>query len=566
MGEVIRTDVLVVGGGAAGANAALKAHDHGADVRMVVKGFLGKSGCSIFASHLPYYDPAAETANDRLRYAIRYYNHYLTDQEHVLRMGRYMRTEFHAELERLGVYWLRGEDGRILPTGGRVPTVVAHKQGASGVIIMERRRREVLARGIPVHEECAVTSLLQQDGRVVGATVFDCRRGSTVPILAKATILATGHSDYLASRATATREQSADGIAMALRAGAEAANLEMQWWHVSDMAHPRTWMRIHVYPNPLIGTAETSRLYNDRGEIFYEQKTHSPGSSAPYVEQARRLALEVQRGTARWDGGYFSGYDHIPADVIRTYQHQAKVWKKLGLDVSRDRLECGITWHMRQGGLNVDTTTMQSSLPGLYLAGGIGCHYLGGVGPVSYDGKVAGTCAAEEALGRTAPSLPAAQVDAEDRRILGFLRRAEDGLRPISLKLAIRDVMWELGYVKNETKLRRALAALERLRDEALPRLGLESTSRNWNSGWLDALDVSAMIDASEATVRSALLRTESRGPFYRDDYPIVDNERWIAKVVLRRNGQGWESRIEPIPTPHLQPERAREPFFDADY
>jgi succinate dehydrogenase / fumarate reductase flavoprotein subunit len=567
MSETISTDVLVIGGGAAGANAALKAADRGAEVLMVVKGFLGKSGCSIFASHLPYYDESTpQKAKDRFRYAVRYYNHYLTDQEHVRRMGVYMRTEFHAELERLGVYWLRREDGTLMPSLGLVPMVVAHKQGASGVLIMEKRRREILGRRIPVLEESAATSLLMRDGRVVGATVFDYRHGALRPVLAKSTIIATGHSDYLASRSTGTREQSADGIAMALRAGAEVANLEIQWWHVSDMASPRTWMRIHLYPNPLLGTAESSRLYNSHGEVFYEQKTHSPGSSAPYVEQARRLALEVERGAARWDGGYFSGYDHIPSDVIKTYQHQAKVWKKLGLDVGRDRLECGITWHMRQGGINVATETMRTSLPGLYAAGGIAAHYLGGVGPVSYDGKVAGTAAAEEALGAREPDLPGDQVAAEERRIFGFLRTGSDGPLPIQVKMRIRDVMWELGYVKNERKLLTALESLERLRVEDLPRLRLQSVSRTWNTGWLDALDVSAMLDACEATVRSGLLRKESRGPFYREDFPYVDNEHWLCKVILRRNGQGWDSRTEPYACPYLEPERAREPFFEADY
>jgi succinate dehydrogenase/fumarate reductase flavoprotein subunit len=564
--DVIRTDVLVIGGGAAGANAALKAADHGARVTMVVKGLLGKSGCSIFASHLPYYDEStAEKASDRFRYAVRYYNHYLTDQDHVRRMGAYMRTEFHAELEELGVYWLRGEDDRPLTPPSRVPIVVANKQGASGPVIMEKRRREVFRRGIPVLEESAATALLVDDGRVVGATVLDYRRGTLSVVLAGATILATGHSDYLASRSTATREQAADGIAMALRAGAELANLEIQWWHISDMAQPRTWMRMHIYPNPLLGTVESSRLYNARGEVFYEQKTHSPASSAPYVEQIRRLALEVQRGDARWDGRYYSGYDHIPADVIRAYQRQARIWDKVGLDVSRHRLECGITWHMRQGGVNLDTTTMRTSLPGLYAAGGIGCHYLGGVGPVSYDGKVAGIAAAEEARTTQAPREPADAIAAEEHRVLGFLKTAPDGPYPIQIKRAIRDVMWELGYVKNEKNLGTALDKLLRLKDE-VPRLRLQSTSRRWNTGWLDALDVQSMLDACEATLRSAAIRKESRGPFYREDYPFVDNEHWLAKVIVRRGESGWTTRVEPIPTPHLPPDRLREPFFEADY
>ena len=374
MVDVLETDVLVIGGGAAGSNAVLKAADRGAKVTMVVKGLLGKSGCSIFAAHIPYRDTSTDhdtsteqKARDFQRFMVRmvrYYNHYLTDQEYCRRLRLYMRAEFFADLERLGLYWRRDAEGHLMAIESRTPALVAHKQGATGPIIMDKRRREILRRGIPVHEECAVTSLVTDGERVVGATVFDYRRGRFFAIAAKSTILATGHSDYLATRSTGTREQSADGIAMAVRVGVELANLEIQWWHVSDVLEPRAWMRYHLYPNPLMGTEETSRLYNSVGEIFFEQKTHSPGASAPYYEQIRRLAREVMAGKARWDGGYYSGYDHIPAEITNAYQHQAKVWSKLGLDIGKDRIECGITWHMRQGGINVDTERMETNLPG----------------------------------------------------------------------------------------------------------------------------------------------------------------------------------------------------------
>ena len=409
MTEVVGTDVLVIGGGAAGTSAVLKAADRGAKVTMVVKGLIGKSGCSVFASTIPFGTPTKEwlvedvapEERERLRlvFMVRYYNHYLADQGYCRRLDAYMRTDFFGDLERLGAYWRRDDEGHIQPTGSRrTPNLVAHKQGATGPAILDKRRREIFRRGITVHEECAVTSLLTDGGRVVGATVLDYRRGKFFAIAAKSTILATGHSDYLATRSTGTREQSADGVAMALRAGAEAANLEIQWWHVSDVGVPKAWMRFHLYPNPLVGTPETSRLYNSQGEMFFEQKTHSPGVSAPYTEQIRRLSREVMAGKARWDGGYFTGYDHIPAEITRTHQHQAKVWEKLGLDVGKDRIECGITWHMRQGGINVDTERMDTNLPGLYVAGGLGCHFLGGIGAVSFDGKMAGEAAADAAL------------------------------------------------------------------------------------------------------------------------------------------------------------------------
>jgi len=344
------------------------------------------------------------------------------------------------------------------------------------------------------------------------------------------------------------------------------ANLEIQWWHVSDVLEPQAWMRMHLYPNPLMGTAETSRLYNENGDMFYEQVTHSPGSSAPYVEQIRRLAREVEAGRARWDGGYYSGYDHIPADVIKTYQHQAKVWSKLGLDVGKDRIECGITIHMRQGGVNVNAETMQTSLPGLHAAGGVAAHYLGGVGPVSFDGKVAGQAAASAAETRTEPSVPTAAINTEEARVFGFLKASPDGMRPVDLKIQIREVMWQLGYVKNEAKMQTALDGLQTLREVCVPKLRLQGDGRAWNTGWLDALDACSMIDACEATVRSGLLRKESRGPFYRDDYPVVDNENWLCKMIVARSGDVWRSRTESYALPYLQPEAPREPFFEVDY
>ena len=567
MAEVFETDVLVIGGGAAGTNAAIKAAHRGAKVTLVVKGLLGKSGCSIFAAFTPYFQKTSEELRrNRWRFMIRYYNHYLADQEYCGRLEDFMCDEFYPDLERLGVYWRRKAEGGLEMIEARTRSLVAHKQGATGPIMMDKRRREVLRRGIPVHEECAVTSLLTDGERVVGATVLDYCRGKYFVIHAASTIIATGHSDYLATRATGTREQSADGISMALRAGAEVANLEIQWWHVSDVLAPKSWMRYHIYPNPLMGTLETSRLYNSNGDVFYEQKTHSPGAAAPYTEQLRRLALEVIGGRARFDGGYHSGYDHISAETTNTYQHQAKIWSKLGLDVGKDRLECGITWHMRHGGINLDAERMATSVPGLYAAGGVGCHYFGGVGPASYDGKVAGEAAAESAQTNGRKALPQQALAAEEQRVFGFLRTGPNGPRPIQAKLRVRQIMWELGYIKNERNMQAALGRLQEVREDMVPHLSLQSTSRNWNTGWMDALDTCSMLDACEAMVRSGLNRKESRGPFYREDYPYVDNENWLCRNVLKRVDGEWQSRVQPIPTPYLTPEKAREPFFEADY
>jgi succinate dehydrogenase/fumarate reductase flavoprotein subunit len=82
---------------------------------------------------------------------------------------------------------------------------------------------------------------------------------------------------------------------MAYRAGAELRSLEIQLWHVSDLAYPKSWMRVHVYPNPMPDTEETTRLYNSKGGLIYELKSMDPGKTqvAPYHLQMRRLIQHV---------------------------------------------------------------------------------------------------------------------------------------------------------------------------------------------------------------------------------------------------------------------------------
>lgn len=567
-------DVIIIGGGGAGANAALKAHELGLDVVLVVKGLLGRSGCSIFAGnlHLPHRlgPPTEQATLDLLTTKVRYWNHYLVDEDYCLAVEQYALDEFYPELERSGLYIRRYDDGAIV-TSRATPSVIvaANKQGDSGRILMDLRRKQILAKGIRVLEQTMATSILVEGGEAVGICALDFTNGRFYAIRAKAVILATGQSDQIATRSTGTREQCANGIAMAYRAGAEMQNLEIQWWHISDFAQPRSWMRLHNYPNPLIGTDQVARHYNSRGEMFFDA-TQVPLSSAPYPQQLRTLALEVKRGLAQWDRGYCVGYDHIDPHVMKKYDTTAAFYEKLGLDVGKDRVECGISWHMRQGGISTDPRTMKTSVPGLLVAGAVGGHYLCGIVPVSYDGKVAAHGAYELALGRGLPPFPEAQIEAERRRVFGWLRtEPATGHLPIRVKKEIRAVMWDhMGYVKSERGMQEGLEKLRRIRNEMLPRMRLVTTTTNWNHAWVDALDVEDLLVTCEITILSALYRKESRGPFYREDYPFTDHKNWLRHVILKRKGRDGDLDIRTVPVQlkYVNPPGEREDFFETDY
>ncbi|MFZ0694142.1 MAG: FAD-binding protein, partial [Alphaproteobacteria bacterium] len=295
--EMLDTDVLIIGGGAAGCSAAIKAHSLGSSVLMVVKGKMGRSGATPLASALvgppplkgPHfliaplkklYAAAANVVSlpvpEPYKSVIRRMSnpHYgLVDQDYFLNFAIWALQKFFPALESTGIYIVRDESGRpVSPLGKNdymLPYYIIHSHGMTGYQFGESKRKEVLTTDTVVLEEAMAFSLLQGGkGDVIGAMVFDYKHGRLYAVRAKATILATGHTNWLAKRSTGTREMAANGLAMAARVGAELQNLEIQWFHASDTVSPDSWMRLHHYPNPLTATEHRAVMRNRDGEMY----------------------------------------------------------------------------------------------------------------------------------------------------------------------------------------------------------------------------------------------------------------------------------------------------------
>jgi succinate dehydrogenase flavoprotein subunit len=428
----------------------------------------------------------------------------------------------------------------------------------------------VLQAGIPWLEETAATALLTgASGAIAGVMALDLVHGDVVAIESRAVILATGYADRFYPRSTATREMSADGIAMAWRAGVELMNLEIQWWHTSDVRFPLSWQRTQVYPNPIIGSSHSARLYNGDGEMFFDQEADAPVAMGPYTIQLKRLAKQVLAGKARFDGGYYSGFTHVAPGAVTAYTDYAKAFAALGKSVAADTLETACSAHYRQGGIVVDPATMATRVPGLYVAGGVGGHSNGLIAPVTYDGMLAAETVAND-LPRLKPvALPEDKAMAEEARLLGLRRPLSgNGVTPAQVKRRLRALMGEkMGFFKDAAGMAAALAEVTRLRDELLPAMGLTNVTPRLNYAWLDAIDVANMLEVAALTIRGALHRTESRGPFYRTDFPDMDNENWLVKNILTPTPNGAvDFRTEPYDLPFFKPDFVRRPSLELDW
>jgi succinate dehydrogenase/fumarate reductase flavoprotein subunit len=134
------------------------------------------------------------------------------------------------------------------------------------------------------------------------------------------------------------------------------------------------------------------------------------------------------------------------------------------------------------------------------------------------------------------------------------------------VKKRIREIMTEkMGYVKSDARMSSALDDLREVREQMLPGMGLASTTRRWNYDWVEALDAEDMLDVCELCTRMSIERKESRGYFFREDYPYIDNGNWLKHVVAKRAGNGIEFEL----TPHVQkvrPPNDTDEFLTADY
>ncbi len=567
--QVLTTDVVVVGGGAAGCYAALRLHECGITALIVCKGLVGKSGASLFAGNLVIggrlLGNTDENARDTAEFLIKYHNQFLIDQHWAKRCGEWIEKVYYPELEEAGLYFRRDDAGEVVTSPGRIRSIAANVQGNSGVPFMDLRRKQIIRAGIPRLEETVATALLRNpDGSIGGVFCLNYMTGAYTVVLARAVIMATGYSDRLHARSTGTREMSADGIALAWRAGATLVNMEMQWWHTNDFADPPSWQRMQIYPNPMLGSEKSARMLNSAGDEFFNQQRDDPLAFGPYTVQLKALAKQVRAGKASYEGGYYAGFDHCDAAEVDAYTTYGKTFRQLGLRFPQQMIETAVTAHYRQGGIDVDLATMRSSVPGLYVAGGVGGHSNGLIGLATYDGKVVADGVAAD-LDKLAHGQGLEQDILAEARRLEKLRRTSGGsVTPAFAKKEIRALMWEkAGVEKSAESLRAALEGIARIRRELLPDMQIANQTASANYEWLDAIDVVNMADVCELIVLSSLQREESRGPFFRQDFPLTDNNKWLVANILKKSGNHVRFEKRPYDLPFFKPDFALKDNFE---
>lgn len=569
---VHETDVLIIGGGGGGMYAAINAADMGAKVIIVSKALMGRGGCSstfgyVGANPPQRTLPAAQldpTENKTFYDVMKYYGHFLADQEFAKNASSYIPT-FYRRLEEMGLYFRRADDGTIISSGRFGFGSMAPKFGNTGKGIMDVLRSQIFVRNIPMIEECTGVTLIQAGGRVTGAIVYDYIHGTLHEIRAKAVILACGHVNWLWSRTTGTREQAGNGLAMAFHAGAELAGIEMVWWHIADMAHPAAWMRSHMYPGNLPMTTDVAEFYNSSGELFFQSKMY-PGAQPSYYLQCKHLARQIKAGLARPDGGYYASFGKVDPDIFKEYSTMGSYVRKLGLDPHKDMIECAMSSHQQRGGVAINHE-MATRVDGLYVAGSLAADYISGIVTVCWEAEVAARSATDYARRTTHVTNETVTREVEERFDNLLAAAPDDPVAPSFVKNQIRLLMsHEMDYFKSGEKIERAIEGVREIRRTLVPRMQVCSKNPAANYELLDAIDVPDMLDVAELMCIASLNRTESRGPFYRQDYPMVDNKNWLKNIYLGGSVSEPEIRMQDVNLKYVRPADESADFLTSEY
>jgi succinate dehydrogenase/fumarate reductase flavoprotein subunit len=563
--DAIETDVLVLGAGGAGLCAALHAADRSPNlsVTVVVKGLLGRAGCTRMVQggyNAVLAPPDSIDAHflDTLQGGA-----FINDQDLAWTLvteapGRVLELE-----ARYGCFFDRHPDGRVhqKPFAGQSHDRTIHKGDLTGIEIMNRLAEQAWRRAsIHALEEHRAVELLRDDnGRVAGALVLDVRRGALVAVSSRATLLAMGGGPTMYRVIACSADKAADGIALGVRAGLRARDMEMIQFHPTGLIVPNSIVTGTLLEEGLRGAG--GRLLNGRGERFMERYDARRMERSTRDLVARASFTEVQQGRGTPHGGVWIDVAHLGAEAVeRSFRGMVKRCREFGYDLARQPVEVGPTAHFMMGGVAIDSAC-RTDIEGLFAAGedagGVhGANRLGGNGVAESTvfGGIAGDTMAEWVVGRHRPRMPRAAAEAAARRVLAPLDRRE-GESVYALQSRLRGVMWEhVGLIRSGAGLKRALAEIEEIGRRAEG--AAVGGGIAYNLAWQDWLNLQNQATVAWLIARSALERAESRGSHHRRDFPEASADLFNVYVGVA-DGASPKVWTEPVRLNRLRPEPA---------
>jgi succinate dehydrogenase / fumarate reductase flavoprotein subunit len=544
---MLEHDVIIIGGGLAGLRAAIEASAL-ADTAVVsrvhplrshTKAAQGGINAALANAEKGKDDTPDKHAFDTIKGS-----DFLADQDAAELMTR-MAPECIFELDHWGCPFSRTDEGKIAqrPFGGAGFPRTCYGADRTGLYLLQTVYEQSVKRSVKEYQEYFVTSLIIDKGSCKGVITLNIKTGELVPILAKATILATGGAAWTYSISTNSMINTGNGMTIAYRAGVPLKDMEFIQFHPTGL-----------YQNGILITegarGEGGYLVNAKGERFMERYAPKAMELAPRDIVSRSIQKEIDEGRAFENAYVHLDLRHLGREKIMSRLPGIREICLLfaGLDPIDKPIPIRPAAHYTMGGIDCNLNC-ETPLKGLYAAGECACVSVHGANRLGGNslldcvvfGKVAGDKAARSTKSATREvdeRVIQSSLEREQKRIETF-QSGSGGEEPTMLRDDVRLILTQkVGMFRSGADLEEALKQIRKLR-ERFGQLRPVNVGKVFNLDLIRTFEVEAMLELAEIITASALARKESRGAHVRLDFPQRDDENFLKHTLAHYTPKG---------------------------
>lgn len=545
--EIVKSDVLVIGGGFGGLWAALRASGKNSSVTLVDKSFAGKSGHSYFAGGAMMVLPPGDDLDEYV-YDITLGNEWLVDQEMVTSVF----SESYSRMKDLEAYGIsfrkRGDKYTWTLARGTRQVKNFWPEHATAADMVTMLRKVALFRGVQVIDHVYIYDLAKDEaGNIAGAAGLGVKDTKNYLFHSKSVVLATNSGSYRGHHLAC--ELQGTGPFMAYDAGARLKNPEFHYINIRPAKHEIEGSGIL----PAIG----AKWVNGKGVHFMKDYDPVLKDRAPVFKIVVAAAKEALKGN-----------DPISIDVESLLPEERERFRSLqvshgwmpilfekcrreeGYDPLLDNIEWQPAYEANKIGIDADIRC-RTSMKGLFAAGmarelGINPFTGWSITACTWSGCQAGDSAAEYARNESFKKIDFHEVGKSHEDFFSPMY-SKAGKDPDSVVNEIQKVLFPVDalIIMKEDKLENALNQILEIKEEKISELSVKDIHN-----LIKARETRTMVFSAEITLKSSLMRKETReNIYYREDYPSPDNKNWLKWIFVRKDADDQPVfSTEPVP------------------